>query len=204
MGQDRCRRSALKLPERALRRCRCLPADGMAKKNRPDLLTRSGRYEEGHRKRSEAAVAIERAVRASSSGLFSRRCFLSLAFHDMLLEVIDNVRRLIEGLAVDEKAWHLALAANLDEVLAISFGLIDVVERQLDIVCLHEGEDLVAPGAAVLYVELEIRRHGIRLSFAVVAFLVPAISNWYTEGSIFMLHPWMHMPCPNSCRRLTV
>lgn len=166
---------------------------------------RSGRYEEGHRKRSEAAVAIERAVRASgSSGLFSRRCFLSLAFHDMLLEVIDNVRRLVEGLAVDEKARHLALAADFDEVLAISLGLVDVMERQLDIVCLHEGEDLVAPGAAILYVELEIRRHGIRLSFVAVEVLVPAISNWYTEGSIFMLRPWMHMPCPNSCRRLTV
>ena len=102
MGQDRCRRSALNF-----RRERCGGAAvfrqmGWQKKNRPGLVMRSGRYEEGHRKRSEAAVAIERAVRASgSSGLFSRRCFLSLAFHDMLLEVIDNVRRLVEGLAVD-------------------------------------------------------------------------------------------------------
>jgi hypothetical protein len=128
----------------------------------------------GFSNRLETAVAIERAVRAGCrSRICGRGWLCNLAFHDVLLEVVDDVRRLVEGLAVDEEAGHLALAADLDQVLAVSHGLVDVVEWQLDVVCLHEGEDLVAPGTAILDVKLEIRRHEIHLSFAVIGLLVP-------------------------------
>ena len=68
---------------------------------------------------------------------------------------------LVHGLAVDDQARNLLLSADANEVVLIA-GLHGVADVHVDLVLIHEAQDLLAIRAGLLHVEgmvLDVRQN---------------------------------------------